>query len=172
MTPHRRFQTAFRRVMKTRGMTHVMLAHAVPCSESTVGDWSRGERIPEYELGLKAAEVLRSPLLARLIVELRTRQCLRCGRDFIVRKQLVGMYCSNRCRSTHHQQNRNARRSAERKERAGRELAIWRAVGDRVCREWCPTVHPDGQVGLCPDMECPIQQEGLCTLPVAKRAAA
>ena len=162
MTPAQRWGNELRSVMRRRDISCAALGREIAFSGTTVEKWRLGESLPSYESAVAAAEYLHWGRLKSLIIELRTRACERCGRDFIGKQNANQRYCSKRCRQAGYDKARLEQRGIQRRERVGRLLAVWQDVGDRMCREWCPGGREDN---LCPDASCPIQEQELCPWP-------
>lgn len=168
MTPAQEWGNELGRAMRKRKFTQVRLATDVYISRHTIRGWLIGRNLPDYETAIAISEVLGWNRLRSMIIEMRTRTCIRCGAAFIVKRMPDAVYCSTNCRTYKHWRKRSELRSAENKERVGRTLALWEAEGgirDRMCREWCAGGREDH---LCPDASCPIQEAGKCPWPVAR----
>lgn len=159
-----RWGAELKRAMTRRNVSNADLADAIGFSTATIEHWRGGYTLPSYEGAIAASEYLTWSGLRTSIIALRSRECARCHRGFIAKSNKLALYCSRRCRQYKHVQKRNTKRGARLRERNGRRLAIWEDVGNRMCREWCPGGSEDN---LCPDASCPIQQNELCSWPLA-----
>jgi DNA-binding XRE family transcriptional regulator len=95
-----RFGHELERAMKTRGVGRRPLAEAIGASDTSVMYWRTGRILPRIETARKLADALSWERLASLSAELRAKQCLVCGVEFVDDSGSDNrLYCSLSCRS-------------------------------------------------------------------------
>lgn len=152
--------------MDRRGITQTALAREALVSQDSVRKWRQGRVLPSLASAAIMADALMDDGLIRLAAEARTRTCQGCGRPFVLLSNTgprFGVWCGMRCRQREHERRRRPVESVERRERNGRELALYR---DRLARH-CATCEPSG---VCLTPECDLRD--VSPLPLVRERAA
>jgi hypothetical protein len=96
------FGEELRKAMHMRSATVVATATAARTSRAHISEMRTGGCLPSQAVVVRLAEALGWDRLITLSLELRTRVCLGCGREFVDRTaRLHAVRCSKRCKNTH-----------------------------------------------------------------------
>jgi endogenous inhibitor of DNA gyrase (YacG/DUF329 family) len=137
--------------MKRRNVTRTQLGAMVDASPDSVTSWMVGRWFPTYRTAQRVAYALESEHLLNLARRIRTRECEHCGKTFVsTGKGTPARWCSPRCRNHRWDVRSHKVRAEEKRERNGRELAVYR----RAVEAFCWQCEPDG---LCRMAECELR---------------
>ena len=151
------FAGLLRDAMVRGGYSIAALHRASGIAEGTLAQWLGGKRQPTLQRADLLAELLDAPLLARVMLNVLRRRCVRCRKVFYADARNIRhtRYCGRTCRTAEYRHRTNGKRSTIRP----RLAVIQRAVAEHCA--WC---EPQG---ICRTAECALRP--VSPLPLVAR---
>jgi hypothetical protein len=151
LTPAQLWGGELERTLRRKEVSSAELARMVDVSYDSIRYWIAGRWFPTYRTAQRVAYALESDHLLNLAKRLRTVSCEHCNKTFVATgKGTPARFCSSRCRNYRWDVRRHKALAVERRERNGRELAVYRTAVERMCH----ACEPDG---LCRMAECELR---------------